>query len=52
LENPKALLATDQLIDYNFKLSTDQPIITYYEDPVFCDGQTAWLKLIVWSCLL
>lgn len=30
LENPKALLDTDQLIDYYFKLATDKPIITYF----------------------
>lgn len=49
LENPKALLDTDQLIDYYFKLSTDKPIITYFEDPVFLEDQAAWLKVTVLS---
>lgn len=29
LENPKALLDTDQLVEYYFKLCNDRPLISY-----------------------
>lgn len=34
LENPKAPLDTDQMIDYLVKLCTDKPSIAYLEDPL------------------
>lgn len=52
LENPKALLDTDQLIDYYLKLAADKPLISYFEDPVFSEDQAAWLKLTVHNSLL
>jgi enolase len=47
MENPKALLDTDQLIEYYFKLANDKPLISYYEDPVFTEDLVAWGKLLV-----
>lgn len=47
LENPKALLDTDQLVEFLFKLASDKPLISYYEDPVFGDDQVAWGKILV-----
>lgn len=47
LENPKALLDVNQLIDYYFKLCTERPLISYIEDPIFSEDLVGWNKLQV-----
>ena len=47
LENPKALLDLDQLIEYYFKLATDRPSITYMEDGVFSEDVLGWNRWVV-----
>lgn len=46
LENPKAPLDTEQMIDYIVKLCADKPSIAYLEDPLVSTGPPEdWQKL-------
>lgn len=51
LQNPKAPLDNDQMIDFIFKMLQDKPSIVYVEDPLASSEKAAWKKFIVIALL-